>query len=59
MLLHIFYLIGITAEAMTGGLAAGTSPYGYFRRNYCDGDRTGRRFRCAIFCWAIIPARLG
>lgn len=54
MLLHILYLIGITAEAMTGALAAGRRRMDTFgviiiaTATALGGGSVG------IFCWATI-----
>jgi hypothetical protein len=58
MLLHILYLIGITAEAMTGALAAGRRRMDTFGVIIIHSDRTGRRFRARYPAWSL-PARLG
>ena len=41
MLLSVLYIIGITAEGITGALAAGREKNGYFQGHYyrhCNGD---------------------
>jgi len=51
MLLHILYLVGITAEAMTGALAAGRRRMDTFGVIIIA---TATEGQCAIFCWATI-----
>ncbi len=59
MLLHILYLVGITAEAMTGALAVRATPHGYIWRNYyCDRHRNWRRVS-ARYSAGPLSARLG
>ncbi len=58
MLLHILYLVGITAEAMTG-LWRRATPHGYIWRNYyCDRHRNWRRVS-ARYSAGPLSARLG
>jgi uncharacterized membrane protein YeiH len=53
MLLHILYLIGITAEAMTGALAAGRRRMDTFGVIIIATATALAAVPCAIFCWAI------
>ena len=58
MLLSVLYIIGITAEGITGALAAGREKW-IFRGNYyrlCHGDWRWFGTRCST--WAL-PAWLG
>ncbi|STW03831.1 inner membrane protein [Klebsiella grimontii] len=55
MLLHILYLIGITAEAMTGALAAGRRRMDTLASLSSLPRRPSEAVRCAIFCLATIP----
>ena len=59
MLLHILYLVGITAEAMTGALAAGRRRMDTFGVNYyCDRHGNWRRVS-ARYSAGPLSARLG
>ena len=54
MLLHILYLVGITAEAMTGALAAGRRRMDTFGVIIIATATAMAEGQCAIFCWATI-----
>ena len=60
MLLSVLYIIGITAEGITGALAAGREKNGYFLGviiiALCDGDWW--RFGTRCLTWTL-PAWLG
>ena len=59
MLLSVLYIIGITAEGITGALAAGREKMDIFGGNYyclCDGDWW--RFGTRCITWTL-PAWLG